>query len=369
MTAHSIATGTHATSCYFRTTTDGHTRKALVQIDERCNLHCAHCFVSATRRGSAMPYQQITDVLIPRLAECRVERVTLTGGEPTIHPQFLEVVRAFRDAGIAVGVCTNATALDDQQIMALARIGGVHCNVSMDGFRPESHGRFRGDRDSFATTVATVRALAAAGLLQGLLCTPNSLAQDSEYRELCQFAAENGADYVLMNPLSSMGRGVKARARLAATEERMQHIYNLTAPFQNDGLDVVHIRFPGTGAKPLAGCQAGTIIYVFTPGEVTVCPDLVFAARTPQSRHDPAEFIIGNIFADADIAARLDDFNFARRYPMGANSTCGSCGMSDSCGKGCPAAVISAGERIGAVDAEVCPVTSGERRFLPLMPA
>ncbi|HUY52727.1 MAG TPA: radical SAM protein [Streptosporangiaceae bacterium] len=369
MTAHSVATGSQATSCYFRTTTDGHHRKALVQIDERCNLHCAHCFVSATRLGTTMPYEQITDVLIPRLAECRVERVTLTGGEPTIHPQFLDVVRAFRDAGMAVGVCTNATTLDDQQIRALARIGRVHCNVSMDGFRPESHGRFRGDRDSFATTVATVRALAAAGLLQGLLCTPNSLAEDSEYRELCEFAAENGAEYVLMNPLSSMGRGVKARGRLAATEERMQHIYELTAPFQDDGLDMVHIRFPGTGSKPLVGCQAGTIIYVFTPGEVTVCPYLVFAARTPKSRHDPSEFIVGNIFADADIAARLDNFNFARRYPMGANPTCGSCGMADSCGKGCPAAVISAGERIGAVDAEVCPVTSGERRLLPLMPA
>jgi radical SAM protein with 4Fe4S-binding SPASM domain len=369
MTAHSVGTGSQATSCYFRTTTDGHHRKALVQIDERCNLHCAHCFVSATRRGTTMPYQQITDMLIPRLAACRVERVTLTGGEPTIHPQFLDVVRAFRDAGMAVGVCTNATTLDDQQISVLARIGGVHCNVSMDGFRPESHGRFRGDRDSFATTVATARALAAAGLLQGLLCTPNSLAEDSEYRELCEFAAENGAEYVLMNPLSSMGRGVKARSRLAATEERMRNIYELTAPFQDDGLDMVHIRFPGTGARPLAGCQAGTIIYVFTPGEVTVCPYLVFAARTPESRHDPSEFIVGNIFADADIAARLDNFNFARRYPMGANPTCGSCGMSDSCGKGCPAAVISAGERIGALDAEVCPVTSGQRRLLPLMPA
>ena len=35
--------------------------------------------------------------------------------------------------------------------------------------------------------------------------------------------------------------------------------------------------------------------------------------------------------------------------------------MPDQCGKGCPAAVISAGERIGAVDAEVCPVTPAER--------
>ena len=44
-------------------------------------------------------------------------------------------------------------------------------NVSLDGFRAEPHGRFRGDRDSFAVTVATVRKLAGAGLLQGLLCT------------------------------------------------------------------------------------------------------------------------------------------------------------------------------------------------------
>ncbi len=337
-----------------------------MQIDERCNLHCAHCFVSATRDGTTMLFEQITDVLIPRLAECRVERVTLTGGEPTIHPRFLDVVRAFRQAGMQVGVCTNATTLDGRQIGELQQIGGVHCNVSLDGFRPESHGKFRGNQGSFATTVATVRALARAELLQGLLCTPNSLAEDEEYRELCEFAAAQGAEYVLLNPLSSMGRGVKARGRLAATEERMRHIYDLTPPPRDTDLEVVHIRFPSTG-QPLAGCQAGTIIYVFTRGEVTVCPYLVFAARTPQSQHDPAEFIVGNIFADPDIAARLDAYNFEQRYPMGANPTCSSCGVASDCGKGCPAAVISAGERIGAVDAEVCPVTSGKRRRLPLI--
>jgi len=291
------------------------------------------------------------------------------GGEPTIHPRFLGVVRAFRHAGIDVGVCTNATTLGARQIEVLQQIGGVHCNVSLDGFRPESHGKFRGDRDSFAVTIGTVRSLAAAGLLQGLLCTPNSLAQDEEYRELCEFAVSQGAKYVLLNPLSSMGRGVKARSRLAASEERMRHIHDLTAPFGNLGLDVVHIRFPNEDAKPLAGCQAGTIIYVFTPGEVTVCPYLVFAARTPQSRHDPAEFIVGNMFTDPDIAQRLDGYDFARKYPMGTNPTCGSCGIANRCGKGCPAAVIAAGDRIGAVDTEVCPVTSGERRLLPLMPA
>jgi radical SAM protein with 4Fe4S-binding SPASM domain len=368
MPARSIAAAGQAASCYFRTTAGDGKRKALVQIDERCNLHCAHCFVSATVHGQSMPMESITDVLIPRLAECRVERVTLTGGEPTIHPQFLNVVRAFRDAGMEVGVCTNATTLHGPQIVALAGIGGMHCNVSLDGFRPESHGKFRGDRASFYTTIATVKAFADAGLLQGLLCTPNSLAEDDEYRELCAFAVERGATYVLMNPLSSMGRGVKARGRLAATEQRMRHIAELTTPFHGPGLDVVHIRLPNTSGKPLAGCQAGTIIYVFTPGEVTVCPYLVFAARTPQSQHNPGEFIVGTIFTDADIAARLDAYRFSEQHQMGANATCRSCGLASACGKGCPAAVVAAGQRIGAVDTDVCPVTSVGRTLLPLAP-
>lgn len=55
MVVRSIVEDRRASSCYFRTTVEAPHRKALVQIDERCNLHCAHCFVSATKRGSFMP--------------------------------------------------------------------------------------------------------------------------------------------------------------------------------------------------------------------------------------------------------------------------------------------------------------------------
>jgi radical SAM protein with 4Fe4S-binding SPASM domain len=367
MVARAIVEDSRATSCYFRTSVETPFRKALVQIDERCNLRCAHCFVSATRHGGHIPLADIIETVVPRLLECRVRRVTLTGGEPTIHPEFLAVVRAFRKAGMDTGICTNATTLDDEQIAALAEVGGVHCNVSLDGFRAESHGRFRGDRGSFAITVETVRALARAGLLQGLLCTPNSLAEDGEYRELCEFAVEQGARYVLMNPLSSMGRGVRARRPLASSDDHMRRIFELTTRFENIGLDVTHIRFPNTAAKPLAGCEAGTIIYVFTPGEVTVCPYLVFAARTPTSRHDPAEFIVGNIFTDSDLAQRLDAYHFHDRYQVGDNPTCHTCAISGECGKGCPAAVVATGGRIGDLDAEQCPRTIN-RRLLPLTP-
>jgi radical SAM protein with 4Fe4S-binding SPASM domain len=372
MTARTIATDGVATSCYFRTSVEQPFRKALVQINENCGLRCAHCFVSATKEGDEMPLARVVDTVIPRLAESRVQRVTLTGGEPTMHPDFMAIVRAFRAAGIDVGVCTNATELDDTQIAELAELG-AHCNVSLDGFSAESHGKFRGDRASFAVTVATPEKLATAGILQGLLCTPNTLAENEEYARLCAFARDNGARYVLLNPLGSMGRGVKSQGKLAKTTLHMQEIFELTAPFESPELDIAHIRFPNTEGRPLAGCEAGTIIYVFTPGEVMVCPYLVFAARTPASRHPDTDFIVGNIFTDPDIAQRLDGYRFHDRYEVGGNDTCRSCSANSSCGKGCPAAVVAAGGRVGDVDAELCPVTTGThtpgRRLLPLMPA
>lgn len=372
MSARSIAQDSLALSCYFRTTVDSPYRKALVQINEDCNLRCAHCFVSATRIGKQMPLIDIVDKVIPRLAASRVQRITLTGGEPTIHPDFLAIVRAFRAAAMEVGICTNATTLTDEQIGDLADLG-VHCNVSLDGFAAESHGKFRGDRSCFDVTVATVEKFGAAGILQGLLCTPNSLAQDREYASLCAFARDHGARYVLLNPLGSMGRGVKSQHTLAKTTLHMQEIYELTAPFDGPDLDIAHIRFPNTAGAPLSGCEAGTIIYVFTPGEVTVCPYLVFAARTPRSQHADTEFIVGNIFTDADIDERLDNYHFHDRYQVGANPTCTACSMNSGCGKGCPAAVVAAGGRIGEVDTEQCPVTPDHvqvqgRALLPLMP-
>ncbi|MGI8817274.1 MAG: radical SAM protein [Pseudonocardia sp.] len=256
ISARSIAEDFLATSCYFRTTVDTPYRKALVQINEDCNLRCAHCFVSATRVGKQMPLADVVDKVIPRLAAARVRRITLTGGEPTIHPDFMAIVRAFRDVGMDVGICTNATNLDDQEIGELAGLG-VHCNVSLDGFAADSHGKFRGDRASFAVTVAAVEKLGAAGILQGLLCTPNSLAQNEEYAMLCAFARENEARYVLLNPLGSMGRGVKSQGRLAKTTLHMQEIHALIAPFDGPELDIAHIRFPNTEGNRCPAARPG----------------------------------------------------------------------------------------------------------------
>lgn len=355
-------------SCYFRSSVKPSYRKALLQITEQCNLYCAHCFVSAGSYGDTMPIETISDVVIPRLKDCRVISVTLTGGEPFVCPDIIEIVHLLRNANIRVGICTNGTSISQDQMESLVKIGNVHCNVSLDGFGSESHGKFRGDKTSFVKTIETIHRLGQYRLLQGLLVTPNNLAEINEYVELCKFAVQNDATYVLMNPLSNMGRGIKAQEKLKTSDEVMQQIKEITFPF-SDRIQVVYARFPNSPKLPLISCEAGNIIYVFVHGELAVCPYLVFAARTPQSLYNPKEFIVGNIFKDADIADKLDAYKFHERYHLGDNPTCSNCSLNSQCGKGCPAAIIASGQQIEALD-PICSMTnlSGRRsRWIELV--
>ena len=118
----------------------------------------------------------------------------------------------------------------------------------------------------------------------------------------------------------------------------------------------MRIRFPNDKKLPLASCEAGNIVYVFTHGEITVCPYLVFAAKTPQSLREAEEFIVGNILKDENITDKLDAYNFGGRHKIGGNPTCEGCQINAQCGKGCPAAVIALGKKIEEVDTEVCPM-------------
>src|SRR4051812_25984414 len=100
-----------AASCFFTSIPEPPFRKAVLQITERCNLHCVHCFVSAGPAGFDMPIELITSTLIPRFQECHISRVIVTGGEPFAHPDLLAIVRQLSEASIQVVICTNGTLI------------------------------------------------------------------------------------------------------------------------------------------------------------------------------------------------------------------------------------------------------------------
>lgn len=344
----------YASSCYFRSSVQPPYRKALIKITDWCNLHCAHCFVSAGQHGETMEFTDIKEKLLPALIDCKVISVTLTGGEPFAHPKIMEIITLFRSNDIKVSLCTNATLCTEQQIKRLSELGGVTVNVSLDGFSESSHGKFRGNRQSFYKTIETAELFSKYKLLKGLLVTPNRLAKTEEYGELCDFAIKNDAKYVLMNPLSLFGRGIKSKGKLSSPTKMMNEIRALTSKYEKD-LELVNLRFPNTQKLPLSSCEAGNIIYVFVNGDITVCPYLVFATENADSQHKREEFVLGNLLTDNNLYKKLEEYNIYEKYEIGGNDTCYSCNMGNVCKKGCPAAVIASGQKIEGVDLEQCP--------------
>lgn len=337
--------------CYFRTTTSYPYRKAILQITERCNLHCKHCFVSSINCGKTMDLSVIENQILPRLLKLNVIKVTLTGGEPFIHPKLLEICLLLAQNDIEITICTNATLISRERLMKFTDIPKLKFNISLDGFSFNSHGRFRGmeKEGDFEKLLLNIRNIGIVGKLNGLLCTPNVFCEEKEFEEICEFGKNNKAKYVLFNPLSNMGRGQQSM-ELTVDNSVYDIIKERTRHYIDDSFEVLYIRFPNNQHLPLPQCVLGNMFYVFADGNTTLCPYMVFACNNDSSPYPKNQFIFGNIITEElDIDAYL--YNSKLNSPV-IKTKCDN----RKCFGGCHAAKIMKGGKIDECDSDLCPI-------------
>lgn len=344
-----IYNSNYVASCYFRSTADARHKKVILQITERCNMFCKHCFVSSSGKGTDLSYDNIKGTILPHFLRSKVSKVTLTGGEPLIHPEIDKILKLLAANGIAIAICTNGLAINSDFVDMCRDLGNIHFNISLDGFRAESHGKFRGAENPavFERIVSNISNVASKGMLNGILVTPNIYASIEEYAEICHFAKNIGANYVLFNPLSEFGRGQDARC-IGYHDNDLLQIKKITQKYIDDNFEIVYIRFPDP-SKELGGCALGKVLYIFTDGNIAICPYVVFASRNRASLYSPEQFYISNIFdKECDIDRDLND------YKLPEECTNPQCFHINRCSKGCLAAKISNGSSIYGCDFELC---------------
>ena len=81
-----------------------------ILLTTRCNLHCKYCFAQEKLASSKinMPLENVQRVIdFLKRSEFPIFRVM--GGEPTLHPQFNEIIQMALAAGMRVDVLSNAT--------------------------------------------------------------------------------------------------------------------------------------------------------------------------------------------------------------------------------------------------------------------
>src|SRR5579864_7771120 len=109
----------------------------LVQIVpiRRCNLDCAYCN-EYDRVSDPVPLDAML-ARIDRLAELGTSIVTLSGGEPTLHPDLDAIIHRIRERGAIATLITNGLLLTPDRIRRLNRAGLDYLQISVDNVLPD----------------------------------------------------------------------------------------------------------------------------------------------------------------------------------------------------------------------------------------
>src|SRR5208337_3042028 len=96
----------------------------------RCNLACAYCN-EYDGISKAVPLETMYQRL-DQLAQLGTAIVTISGGEPILHPELDNIIRRIRNNGMIAGMITNGYLLTAERIKQLNRAGLDHMQISID---------------------------------------------------------------------------------------------------------------------------------------------------------------------------------------------------------------------------------------------
>ncbi len=336
----------------------------------RCNLACEHCYLDAGG-APAVDTENFADRseldtegcfrVIDEIAAFAPECVTiLTGGEPLLRRDILEIVRRAAERGLWVVVGTNGVRITENLAQRLAEAGARGLSLSLDALDPDRHDRFRKVRGAWRNTVEGAEILGRTGLPFIVQTTAGSH-NLGELEDIAAFAHDRLAAKVWnLYFLVPTGRGqfvsditpaqydevLASLNRIQRTYDRRMLVNAKCAPHyiktvleqaagQGDpiGTDAepagAAASWPGASrirvySGGAGGCPAGTHYMGIRPnGDVTPCPYLPVFAGSLRSSSLADLWTSSELFTD-----------IRRRTSLGGR--CGACELNGHCG-GCRA--------------------------------
>ncbi len=152
-----------------------HAVNVFFHILTRCNLSCRHCYINPDQHGrESLPLSVIQQWLGAFSHKCNVANVIFLGGEPTLHPDLADAVKAARRMGYAsITIDTNGYLFHD----ILTRLTPDEVNYfsfSLDGATPLTNDQLRG-KGSYERCLAGIRRAVRMGFGVSLIYTVSSV--------------------------------------------------------------------------------------------------------------------------------------------------------------------------------------------------
>lgn len=119
-------------------------KRIIVELTNRCNLSCQHCFSGRHGGRDDLP-MAVLDNVLSRAKDLDIKDLSFTGGEPSLHPQFAEIIRLTYEGGYEFGFVSNGWNFAKVSTFILPfrdRLRAI--TFSLDGASEDTHDSLRG---------------------------------------------------------------------------------------------------------------------------------------------------------------------------------------------------------------------------------
>lgn len=308
------------------------------EVTKKCNHSCRYCYNvwkapdSAYLCGPELSLLQIKEIIGKLRSETKIRYLALSGGEPLLRDDIIEIIDFCTYLGIKANLLTNGALLTERQCREAIRAGVAIFEVPLVACDPKIHDNLTG-ADDLAVVIEGMRMIKRQGgtLIIVLVVTKGNI---HLFKETLEQAIALDADGIMLNRFNAGGAGIRYRSELMPTMGELREaltIFNeLVGYYGIKGAVSVPIPKclidPGDFPELRFGhCPSGNQKSYFTIdpyGNVRVC------------NHSPT--IIGNLLEQSfrDILAHPFITAFQRAFPP----SCADCSELHNCWGGCKAA-------------------------------
>ncbi len=207
----------------------GHAAMTNIDLTNRCNLRCPICFANANVQGYVYEptYEQVLEMLVRvrNIKPVFPPGVQFSGGEPTIHPRFLDILKAARSLGFThLQIASNGIRIaQDLEFARNCRQAGLYTvYLQFDGTEDEVYQKTRGLSGLWELKKRAVENAREAGLHVVLVPTIIKTINDHQVGNILQFSIDHSdvISGISYQPVAFTGR--------ISTEERERQRYTLS---------------------------------------------------------------------------------------------------------------------------------------------
>lgn len=251
-------------------------------VTYRCNSRCAFCSrYKLQDMSNELDVEKMSEIF-KDLKGFGVVRVTLTGGEPLIRPDIMEILKRLDSMGMKTVLNTNGVLLDEKNIRRLGQFHSLSIAVSFDTMDRATYARLRGTDhlDMVIDNVKKARRICKDMPIRlHMVMTEINM---EEVDDIIGFAKDNGLTFSCM-PYNHMSSLEARDDELIIKDERraadiMRHLGSITHLRMVSGFKVIYeMAAKWIEKKDIGLCSAGKdVIFMNVDGRVAPCANMAY---------------------------------------------------------------------------------------------